>query len=123
MACKTPRQYPGLADGGPLEKASLMRLHRDVDWIGAVLINDCLALLSFELAPLDRCAHRRSHEWHRPALLSNAVAEIPTVSQLCPKHAAQLEAQSKANRLATTHGCEGNTAATRAAISREDVKP
>lgn len=37
------------ADGGPLGKASLTRVHRDVDWIGALLISACLAFL-YELA-------------------------------------------------------------------------
>ncbi|OGM48274.1 hypothetical protein ABOM_002134 [Aspergillus bombycis] len=41
---------PYSADGGPLGKASLARLRRDVDWIGALLISICLALLSYELA-------------------------------------------------------------------------
>ncbi|KOC07315.1 aminotriazole resistance protein [Aspergillus flavus AF70] len=35
--------------GGPLGKASLTRVHRDVDWIGALLISACLAFL-YELA-------------------------------------------------------------------------
>jgi MFS family permease len=37
-------------DGGPLGRASLSRLAREVDWIGALFISTSLALLSYELA-------------------------------------------------------------------------
>jgi MFS family permease len=37
-------------DDGPLGRASLTRLAREVDWVGALLISTSLALLSYELA-------------------------------------------------------------------------
>ncbi|KAE8342980.1 major facilitator superfamily domain-containing protein [Aspergillus arachidicola] len=64
---------PKSADGGPLEKASLSRLRRD-NWIGALLISACLALLSYELAvTTDQMQIGRQVRLNRPALISNSL--------------------------------------------------
>jgi hypothetical protein len=65
-------------DGGPLGWATLGRLRREVDWVGALLISTCLALLSYELAVATGLDAGR--EIRRPlnlVLLCSALALLP----------------------------------------------
>ena len=42
--------FPSGVDGGPLTRGAFARLAREVDWVAALLISACLALLSYEFA-------------------------------------------------------------------------
>ena len=69
---------PKSVDGGPLGKAALARLAQEVDWVGALLISACLALLSYELAVATRPGAEQSiREPLNVVLLCTALALIP----------------------------------------------
>ncbi|CAG8925864.1 unnamed protein product [Penicillium salamii] len=63
---------------GILEKASFSRLVHDIDWVGALLISTCLALLSYELAVATGSnANQSMREPLNITLLCIAVALLP----------------------------------------------
>ena len=69
---------PRGVDGTPLGREALTRLVRDVDWVGALLVSACLALLSYELSVATEPDAERS--MRRPlnlVLLCTSVALLP----------------------------------------------
>ncbi|KAJ4219505.1 hypothetical protein NW759_007895 [Fusarium solani] len=69
---------PASVDGGCLGRESFVRLGRDVDWVGALLVSACLALLSYELAVATASnAEQAMREPLNIALLSTGLALSP----------------------------------------------
>ncbi|KFZ18016.1 hypothetical protein V501_01403 [Pseudogymnoascus sp. VKM F-4519 (FW-2642)] len=69
---------PQSVDGGPLGRVAFARLAHEFDFVGALLISSCLALLSYELAVATRPdAEQSMREPLNLVLLCTALALIP----------------------------------------------
>ncbi|KAL2670524.1 hypothetical protein Neosp_014312 [[Neocosmospora] mangrovei] len=69
---------PASVDGGRLDRESFVRLGKDVDWVGALLVSACLALLSYELAVATASnAEQAMREPLNMALLCTGLALLP----------------------------------------------